>query len=57
MEEVDLGVEVNCAEDLKQLCQTKAKITQLPINAVKSTVIGEGGSAEVCLLRCVIQVP
>ena len=48
MEEVDLGVEVNCAEHLKQLCQTKAKITRLPIDAVKSTVIGEGaGSAEV----------
>ena len=48
VEEVDLGVEVNCAEDLKQLCQTKAKITRLPIDAVKSTVIGEGaGSAEV----------
>ena len=46
VEEVDLGVEVNCAEDLKQLCQTKAKITRLPIDAV--TVIGEGaGSAEV----------
>ena len=48
VEEVDLGVEVNCAEDLKQLCQAKSKITQLPIDAVKSTVIGEGaGSAEV----------
>ena len=48
VEEVDLGVEVNCAEDLKQLCQTKAKITRLPIDAMKSTVIGKGvGSAEV----------
>ena len=48
VEEVDLGVEVNCAEDLKQLCQTKARITRLPIDAVKSTVIAEGaGSAEV----------
>ena len=46
VEEVDLGVEVNCAEDLKQFFQTKAKITRLPIDAV--TVIGEGaGSAEV----------
>ena len=45
VEEVDLGVEVNCAKDLKQLCQTKAKITRLPIEC---TVIGEGaGSAEV----------
>ena len=45
VEEVDLGVEVNCAEDLKQLCQTRAKMIQLPIDA---TVIGEeAGSAEV----------
>ena len=48
VEEVDLGVEVNCAEDLKQLCQTKAKITRLRIDAAKCTVIGEGlKSAEV----------
>ena len=40
VEEVDLGVEVNCAEDLKQLCQTKAKITQLHIDAA-AAVIGE----------------
>ena len=46
VEEVDLGVEVNCAEDLKRLCQTKAKITRLPIDAAKSTVIG-GGTVEV----------
>jgi hypothetical protein len=26
VEEVDLGVEVNCAEDLKQLCQTRANL-------------------------------
>ena len=42
VEEVDLGVEVNCAEDLKQLCQTKAKITRLPVDAAKCRVIGEG---------------
>ena len=48
VEEVDLGVEVNCAEDLKQLCQTKAKITRLHIDAAKCAVIGEGlKSAEV----------
>ena len=46
VEEVDLGVEVNCAEDLKQLCQTKAKITRLPIDAVKSAVIGEGAGED-----------
>ena len=39
VEEVDVGVEVSCAEDFKQLCQTKAKITQLPIDPVFS---GEG---------------
>ena len=39
MEEVDIGVELSCAEDLKQLCQTKARITKLPIEC---TVTGEG---------------
>ena len=29
VEEVDVGVEVRCAEALQQLCQTKAKLTQL----------------------------
>ena len=29
VEEVDIGVEVRCAEALQQLCQTKAKLTQL----------------------------
>ena len=47
-EVVDLGVEVNCAEDLKQLCQTKVKITRLHIDATKCAVIGEDlKSAEV----------
>ena len=31
VEEVDIGVEVSCAEELKELCQTKARITQIPI--------------------------
>ena len=35
VEEVDVGVEVRCAEVLQQLCQTKAKLTQL------STVISD----------------
>ena len=35
VEEVDVGVEVRCAEALQQLCQTKAKLTQL------STVISD----------------
>ena len=49
VEEVDLGVEVNCAEDLKLLCQTKAKLFQLPIDVVKSSAMMEEevGSAEV----------
>ena len=42
VEEVDLGVEVNCAEDLKQLCQTKANITRLHIDVSRCAVIGEG---------------
>ena len=49
VEEVDLGVEVNCAKDLKLLCQTKAKIIQLPVDVAKSSVtMGERvGPAEV----------
>ena len=39
VEEVDIGVEASCAEELKELCQTKAKITQIPIEC---TVEGEG---------------
>ena len=39
VEEVDIGVEVNCAKELKELCQTKARITQIPIEC---TVEGEG---------------
>ena len=35
VEEVDVGVEVRCVEDLQQLCHTKAKLTQL------STVISD----------------
>ena len=31
VEEIDMGVEVGCAEALQQLCQTQAKITTLPI--------------------------
>ena len=41
-EEVDMGVEVRCAEDLQQLCQTKAKITQLPVDVAQCTLKGEG---------------
>ena len=34
VEEVDVGVEVSCAEALEHLFQTKAKITQLPVSLV-----------------------
>ena len=33
VEEADLAVEVSCAQELKQLCQTKAILTRLPIQA------------------------
>ena len=32
VEEADLGVELSCVEELKQLCQTKARITRLPVH-------------------------
>ena len=40
MEEVDVGVEVRCAETLQQLCQTQANIIQL-IDPAKCTVTME----------------
>ena len=39
VEEADIGVEVSFAEDLKQLCQIRAKVTTL---ATEVTTIGEG---------------
>ena len=45
--EVDVGVEVRCAEALQQLCQTKAKLTQLSIAPAKCTISGEGAKAAV----------
>ena len=36
VEEVDVGVEVRCAEALEHLFQTQAKITQLPVSLVSS---------------------
>ena len=47
VEEVDLGVEVTCAEALQQLCLTKAKLTQLSIAPAKGIVSGEGAKAAV----------
>ena len=47
VEEVDIGVEVNCAKDLKQLLTTNARITE-GIDPTKCTASGEGmKSAEV----------
>ena len=42
VEEVDIGVEVSCAEDLKQLCQTKARITRFQVDSTKSIISGKG---------------
>ena len=39
MEEMDIGVEVSGAEELKELCQTKARVTQI---SIECTVEGEG---------------
>ena len=41
VEEVDIGVEVRCAEALQQLCQTQANIIQLTIDPAKCTVTKE----------------
>ena len=42
VEEVDIGVEVSCAEELKQLCQTNAKVIQLPIDPAKCVISDDG---------------
>ena len=42
VEEADMGVELRCAEDLQQLCQTKANITRLAVDPAQCTVRGEG---------------
>ena len=47
VEEVDVGVEVRCAEALQQLCHTKAMLTQLSIAPTKCTLSGEGAKAAV----------
>ncbi len=38
VEEADMGVEVGCVEALQQLCQDKAKITQLVIDPTQCTL-------------------
>ena len=40
--EVNMGVEMIPADDLQQLCQTKAKIVQLSIDPTKCSAVGEG---------------
>ena len=48
VEEVDVTVDVRFAEELKQLCQTKAKIIQIPLDPSKCTVVCKGAeNAEV----------
>ena len=42
MEEVDLGIEVRCTEEVLQLCQTKASVIQLPIDPTQCRMTGEG---------------
>ena len=37
VEDVDVGLEVRCAEALQQLCQTQANISQLPIDPAMCT--------------------
>ncbi len=42
VEDMDIGVEVSCAEDLHQLLQIKAKIIQLPIKfSLKKKTVAE----------------
>ena len=48
VEEVDIGVELIPAKDLKLFCQTNSKISPLPVDATKCVVTGKGvKSAEV----------
>jgi len=47
VEEADVDVLIDCAEDLKELCQTKAKSTLLPLDSTKCTVKGEGAKVAV----------
>ncbi len=41
-EDVDVGVEVKCCDKVRQICQEEAKLTQLPMDITKRTVVGEG---------------
>ena len=47
VEEVDIGVEVSIAESLREMCQTKARVFQMEVGPLKSTVEGDVRVAEV----------
>ena len=50
VEEADMGVEVSCAEDLKQLCYTKVKLTRLALitgEGVRSAKVNETSEFQV----------
>ena len=47
VEEVDIGVEVSIAESLREMCQTKARVFQMEVYPLKSTVEGDVRVAEV----------
>ena len=53
VEEVDVGVEVRCAEALQQLCQTQANIIQLPIDPAKCTVSMEDSTKHEVNKTCI----
>ena len=42
VEESDIGVEVNCAEELKQLCRAKANVTRLTVALSECSLRGLG---------------
>ena len=51
VEEVDIGVELIPAKDLKLFCQTNSKIAPLPVDTTKCVVTGKGlKSAEVNIM-------
>ncbi len=51
VEEVDIGVEMSCAEDLHQFFQTKSKIIQLPIKFhIRAAEINKKSDHELSLL-------
>ncbi len=47
IEEVDIGVDISCANELQQLCETKANVIQLPIDPLQCALTGAIGTAVV----------